>query len=348
MVANGWVLTSTLLASLALCARAKTDHFVVNSRHVCTRQGCWPLTWLLSCQKCGSTSLATTLKNEGLSCWANVTGINVGKPAHYGKETHFFDNATTGDFRPIRDYLELYPEKWSIACPSFLEATPRYLSTLGLPPFVAQTMPKSARDMMKFVSVLREPIARELSAYNHQRAINHDFGARFCPVSAYDTFESFVECELDIWNLCVEDHSRPIEQLEWEKIGRKLSYNGIFIGIYVLHLQYWVKYFPRDQFLILKFEDLLGQTERFLKTIKMHLTDVVPGADAEHYLVAVNKKDTGIKQATMSCRIVDRLQKEVFNKYNAMLYDMMEDDHRLGRAPLIEPAFGIFETPGCV
>lgn len=324
-------------------------------RHVCSENGCWPLTWLLGCQKCGSTSLAVLMHKKRIACYANVTGVNEGKPGFFSKETHFWDDSRVGIALDPREFVKLYPEEWSVHCDSFVEATPNNLAYVEVARAVYSAMPVQALPMVKIVIVLREPIARHLSLYNHQRAMKVDWSWS-CKASLLETYEDYASCELGIWrkiyaNVSTNSSSKT-EDVDEEKglddVRYWLGDSSTWGGIYVPQIARWTAFFPRDRFLIMHFDDITGiESAEYFDIISAFLggknkpshsakkTKPIPHINA---LPVLKESQEGV-----SCTTVENFNREIYDQWNEKLYAMLEQDRELQRAPPIEPHFHSFQ-----
>ncbi|ELS04867.1 tetratricopeptide repeat protein,sulfotransferase family protein [Xenococcus sp. PCC 7305] len=168
--------------------------------------------------KCGSTSLYTYLSEHPQII-----------PA-LKKEIHFFNSYyDRGIDWYSSHFFPILKEQ------SFLtgEATP-CLSEYGVWSKIAQHFPE-----LKLIVVLRNPVERAYSHYNHTAQW---FGAQH-------SFKDSILSELEntqLSNLILED----------ETAYRKVQSYYILLGLYVYWLKEWMKFFPREQFLILRSEDL--------------------------------------------------------------------------------------------
>lgn len=120
------------------------------------------------------------------------------------------------------------------------EASTQYLPNPTSPSLVQQENPA-----VKLIVVLREPVSRAYSAYTYNRAIQHE-KAR--------TFEQAIRDELD-----------------GKRDSYYYSYRYLHYGRYCLHLKNWIQKFPREQLLILLFEDLKRSPEMFYSKISEFL-----------------------------------------------------------------------------
>ncbi|MFN8336444.1 MAG: sulfotransferase [Cyclobacteriaceae bacterium] len=134
----------------------------------------------------------------------------------------------------------------------FFESTPKYMNLEPVAQQIAKTYPN-----MKFIMILREPIARAYSGWNMYRSYSPKQIARkmsgsnghtrnrvykylFDKRTAFPSFREVVDLELDFISRCSD---------EGPFILRK--------GLYVDQIKMYYRYFDADQILILAFRDLV-------------------------------------------------------------------------------------------
>ena len=182
------------------------------------------------------------------------------------KEINFFDY----NFDKCISWYKLHFQtkfqkffKTQICKKNFLtgEATPHYLFNPSVPKRVQKTLPK-----IKLIVILRNPVDRAYSHYSKDvtlgrqtlsftEIINHEEKLKETPIKNNNTENSNL---YNIWNSLY--------------FGR---------GIYVDQLKNWLDVFPRDQFLILKTEDMnadltktLNKVFQFLNISKFQVKDI--------------------------------------------------------------------------
>ncbi len=179
---------------------------------------------IIGAQKCGTTSFYRNLLRHPQIVSASK------------KEVHFFDvNFAQG----IDWYLDHFPP---IAADDPLitgEASPYYLFHPLVPERVAKFSPA-----IRLIVLLRNPIDRAISHYYHQHRRGEET----------QTFLSAIELE----NQRLEkEEARILADHDYESnTHRNCSY--LTRGRYIEQLQRWMKFFPKEQFLILKSETLFA------------------------------------------------------------------------------------------
>lgn len=158
------------------------------------------------------------------------------------KEVHFFDrnySKGTSWYRAHfpttihKDYIERIKGQKHITG----EASPYYIFHPLSPQRVASIIPQ-----VKLIAILRHPVDRAYSQYNHAVRLG----------SELRSFEDALEAELKY----IEQYT---EQLKLDKAGMNddhQRYSYISRGIYVNQLNEWLSLFPRTQLLVLSYEEM--------------------------------------------------------------------------------------------
>jgi len=171
------------------------------------------------------------------------------------KEVHFFDFTYKYG---IDYYLAFFPSKLSsyiykqITGRTIItgEASPYYLFHPDVPRRMAKYLPK-----VKLIVLLRNPVDRAFSHYHHERRTGRETLS----------FEEAIELE--------EERLKGEEERLLNDEGY-ISYNHIRFaylrrGIYHEQIRRWLMYYPKEQLLILRSEDLFSRTEEIvLKTLE--------------------------------------------------------------------------------
>lgn len=146
----------------------------------------------------------------------------------------------------LKNYLTYFPLKSMMGDRLTFEATPTYLFLPRVPAQVARLYPN-----MKFIAILRDPVKR---AFSHWNARNNDILTAHRS-AMYDcrTFEEAVRAEL--------------------KNRTKISpaYRYIAKGEYAPQLENWYRYFPKENFLLLDFDDLKNDVKLLLHNVTTFL-----------------------------------------------------------------------------
>ena len=157
---------STLLARAAPAGAPSSLQPLAAPSQWCDADGCLPDVMILGTQKAATSALFKLLEREEFAC------------PTARKEEHFFDaprnfgadNVTAAPGR-LAAYRRLFdPSKCAQrgAGVHFVDATPNYLSRPFVAPRIAAAYPLSLRPQLRLIAVLREPVSRGLSWYNHK------------------------------------------------------------------------------------------------------------------------------------------------------------------------------------
>jgi hypothetical protein len=192
---------------------------------------------IIGAQRAGTTSLFKYL----------VQHPAVGRP-FLGKGAHFFDTNYSEDLDLYRAYFPTTAYKWYVKRARHLElvtgeGSPYYLAHPHAPYRIARALPD-----VKLIALLRDPVERAYSHYQHEVARG------FEDLS----FEEALE--------------REPKRLsgELERMRSDPSYNSFGLqhhtylerGLYAKQLEVWYRLFPKDQILILSSEDLFAAPDR--------------------------------------------------------------------------------------
>ena len=186
-------------------------------------------------QRCGSTSLHTILGGHP----------QVLEASH--KELHFFDN---NHLRGLDFYRRLFPLREHMAvrgrrlgAPVVTgEASPYYIFHPAVPARVAAALPD-----VKLVAVLRDPVDRAHSHY--QLAVR----------GGKEALGFSLALDAEPGRLEGEEERLLADPSYISEPHRRHSYMAR--GIYVDQLRRWHEYFPREQVLVIRSEDLFTDTE---------------------------------------------------------------------------------------
>jgi len=118
-----------------------------------------PTVQLVGAQTAGTSAIADWLSEEGGFFRPKVFD---GEPWYYSKEVHFFDLRERFD-----KGIEFYAHRFSRDMLQTMDATP---DSLAFADRVHSSYKSAGADQLaavKIIVVLREPVSRELSLYNH-------------------------------------------------------------------------------------------------------------------------------------------------------------------------------------
>ena len=210
---------------------------------VCKGNECWPTVFLIGTQKAATTSLTWAL--SGLLCLATWRPDHVATevllpPAALGRpslgaleskicpEVHAFD-AGGEKFEWVSDNTSRYTRLFhpragrgreASSCPRhrFLDGTPTMYHWLAAQR-MRSILPGKLLGSVRLIAVLRDPIARDLSHYNHVQSDSSSPGgmSNFAQLCDAGSYAANVECELDKWRVCVESMGLSAQNGSYEQ-----------------------------------------------------------------------------------------------------------------------------------
>ena len=188
---------------------------------------------IIGAQRCGTTSLFNYI----------IQHPSVKKPLY--KEIHFFDNYYGAYNLGFSWYRGHFPFnifshlKTNTQNPRFItgEATPYYMFHPLCPLRIKEALPD-----VKLIAILRNPVERAYSHYQHSVR------------EGYETM-SFKEA-LEKETARLKSEREKILSIPDYYSFNHNRYSYLSRGIYINQLQNWRKYFPKEQILILRSEDL--------------------------------------------------------------------------------------------
>ena len=186
---------------------------------------------VVGAQKSGTTALASFLGQHPEICHSPR------------KELHFFDSANYDDAEPIERIRERYHAWFSNFTGQKIvgESTPRYMFL----PVVAERIYRYNPEA-KLIVLLRNPIDRTISHYHMAKRRKRE--------------------TRPLWLALTLEVLQPwLHHTPWG--GKLRERNLLARGEYTKQIQNLLRFFPRDQVLILRSEDLLDRHEETLRKI---------------------------------------------------------------------------------
>jgi hypothetical protein len=248
---------------------------------------------IIGAQKSGTTSLYSYLTQHPCVL------------PSFRKELNFFD---LGYQRGMFWYQSYFPTKLALKFQALKtkertitgEATPQYLFHPLAPQRVWETLPE-----VKLIVLLRNPVTRAYSHYNHVKSRGLE-SLSFEDALARE--ESIIASELE--KLKLNPNYRCLDLLNHSYVSR---------GIYVEQLERWFKFFPRDKFLISKYEDFTNNPKVFYK----NTLDFLGLPDWE--LINYESFNSGNYSSSLKAETKNKLL-SFFESHNQRLYDLLETD----------------------
>ncbi len=201
--------------------------------------------------KCGTTSLYSYVSNHPQVL-----------PA-VAKELHFFNSFFKQD---IDYYLAHFPQISNSKNYITGEATPIYINSYKIAQKIFALLPK-----MKFIILLRNPADRAISSYYQRcrlRYVDYTYTqliqvTKNCLNKTIDKIPSLINQWLD-W---LSDDSQSFARKKYQKFTNYILLPDLLESLYIYYLKEWMNIFPREQFLIIKSENLFENPSATMKQV---------------------------------------------------------------------------------
>lgn len=254
---------------------------------------------IIGAQKCGTTSLYNYL----------VKHPNIHSAAT--KELHFFDHKFNKGFWWYRAHFPTTLEQYyteHIAKRDYVtgEASPSYIFHPLAPKRVAQFLPQ-----VKLIVLLRNPVDRLYSQYRHK--VERGKHEKLPLAEAIAREEERIQGEREKIATVKDYFSNSYQHFAYKARGR-----------YAEQLEAWFSHFPREQFLILKSEDLYANPgEIYKQTLEfLNVPAFEPASLKKGYRQYNKSKETPSK---MNPEIRKQLL-AYYEPYNQQLYQLVGRD----------------------
>ena len=250
-------------------------------------------------QRCGTSSLYYYLTEH--------PGIT----SAFTKEPHFFDEhfrKGTGWYRTQfpttlhKEYVKNVLKQEFITG----EGTPYYILHPHVPRRASEIVPQA-----KLIALLRNPVDRAYSQYWIEKTANFETLS----------FEEAIEREQE--RLAGELDRMVKDENYYSYNYRHFSY--LTRGIYMDQLQNWMRYYPREQLLILRSEELYSDPQAVLKQT-LEFLGVKSGELNQEYRNYRRPSKKGYRKKEVPPKMDAAMRKrlvEYFEPYNARLYDFL-------------------------
>jgi hypothetical protein len=254
---------------------------------------------IIGVQKGGTTSLYRYLNEH-----PNIGGANIKEVDYFGKYYRRGLSWYRAQFptlyrkRYTRDILK---ENYILG-----EASPNYFFQPHVPERVARVLPQA-----KLIVLLRNPVERAYSHYRHNatRGFEH---------------ASFAEAVASEEQRIQAEREKALRD-EWYYSTTYMRQSYLAKGIYVDQLKHWLEFFPREQVLVLKSEDLYEEPERIYKQTLAFLA--VPPLVPESLQKGFQQHNKS--EDSLPGEIDPQLREQLlayFEPYNARLYECVGRD----------------------
>ena len=259
-----------------------------------------PQLYLLGAQKAGSTSMFSMLMQDSSSCGSNMPGF------HHKETQMLTDTYSSGLTR--EKFTSVFRLK---SCNSrcFVEATPSNIRAGNAPRTLFGLMTAAERAASKFLLVVREPVSRDVSRFNH-------FLANRSKEKLYNIarYEEYARHRLLAWQQCANGSVASIDVYERCKHGNTLSF-----GMYWPQISNWEQRFGKEQILVVSSDAMFNEPSIMLRQVYAHLgleslsgfSAKFPHSNAREFPGKVDSIDCATKQSL----------RDLYKEWNQKLHD---------------------------
>lgn len=265
-----------------------------------------PQVQLIGAQKSGTSAIADWLFEFGGFVRPKIFGD---EPWYYSKEVHFFDNEWRFS-QGVGFYAQRFcHEENNILT---LDATP---DTLPYPERVRSIYEEAGDNQIntvKFIVILREPVSRELSLYNHLAFDCRTLGS----AKRNEWHDQVLKADGSIMSFEEFVRQTSIPALERENGPGQSTRHGM----YAKHLSKWFQSFAREQILVLTYNELKRDPSKLRKRVQEFLGRKIPGK-----LEQANALDNPLKVRSPS-QESKKLLSAAFQPMNEELFKLLKSN----------------------
>mmetsp|Transcript_36446 Transcript_36446/g.109470 ORF Transcript_36446/g.109470 Transcript_36446/m.109470 type:complete len:439 (-) Transcript_36446:389-1705(-) len=286
---------------------------------------------LIGAQKGGTSALARWLFSHGVCRPIPFPGENAG---YHRKEAHYFDI----DSR-YEQGIKFYAKRFYHCSDATYEmdATPAYLA---YPERVRKTYDEAGNNQaesLKIVVILREPVARDLSAYNHKASLFKDQSTK------NNMWRNAVDKSGDLlsFNAYTKKAFRYMLHPEGPCASGPISF---CFGLYALFLKRWMNLFRHNQILILSYDELIRNEAKLIWRLRTFLGLEIENDAGVAEIEQVNSKH-GVHKISLPPCLVQKKMAKTYDITNNELYELLATK----KAPSMEQRpFPNFVLSNCV
>ena len=205
---------------------------------------------------------------------------------------------------------------------------------------------------LRFVMVVREPIAREISSFYHQKREGFSWGKRSnfprCDAQQHSTYDTYAACEVSTYYMVLKSmniSAKDVPSVSFgspihEEISQKCD---LYVSMYSLQLEHWFQQFSRSQVFVVAMDTLVQNTTDLMTSLTQFLRFEGDVENIELPHANANSNST----PPISCATRDALA-EVFGPMNTRLYSVLILPEIFGsRRPPEETSFIPFSPMRC-
>ena len=306
---------------------------------------CLPFFYVAGFPKCATTSLHKALQehpqivapiNKEPHWWTRVNDLssNSNLPRDYAMfyvwlYIIFFKQANEKIAGESGDDIITYDGSQSLLWDSnFFQHGQDYCA---MPAVLSRVQPKA-----KFIVVMRDPTARLYSHFFW--SFKHYFGGidkwpAYVKQNASDTFHSEVVLVIKTFRNCLKSSSLFECASGFKSLTKKESAGRIghkfYIGLYYVHIKKWLEFFPREQFLFLRMEDMVANFTAAMAEIMdfLELKEVAHG-EMESWLTKANAQ-VALSEKYLMQTETKALLDEAYGPYNQLLASLLGSERYL-------------------
>lgn len=282
---------------------------------------------MIGAKKCGTGAFQNFIKNHYKVKMAN------------SEEIHFFDNSYNQD---VNWYMQKFPNTYKDYNISLIEKSPNYFPTVETPERIFDTFSqvcgeKYCHNKLKIILVLCNPSLRAYSDYVHTLGLPKWAASKELKeqILEYGTFEEYAEAAF----------RKSVVNPQFNFNFDDPVFYPITKGIYLPQLKNWLKYFNKNQFVIVDGDKLLTNPgpemvkAQKLLDLNVEITEknFVINESTGHYCFNLNPKGNGrnqclgaakgrTKSSDGSSKVSEKARKvldKIFHKYNLELLNFL-------------------------
>ena len=284
-------------------------------------------------QKSGSSALSDFLHRAGI-CLSRPHPTSEETEM---KEVHFFDQKSLFE-KGVNFYSDLFAhcENTTLA----MDGTPNTFQYPKRVRDIYDSVSKDASEKLKIIIVVREPVARELSRYNHNlhkchsesgcssEQHNSEMLKQVGNGTEFRTFSEYIDFKYK--------HYTNFGELKVGKMSTESFYGDVF--------EEWLQYFDRRQILVLSYDELKHNEQSFLNRVVSFLELKANQAMIQGGTDRINAMDGNEKVELPSCDVQEKLS-EAFSPSTKKFYKLM--DSVKGKPPMEQNPFPRFILSSC-
>ena len=281
-----------------------------------------PLLYVLGAQKAGSSSVFDLIATDGSVCGSSRDGKT---EPWQSKESHVLSRPTV----TRSTYMRIYHQR---SCPSncFAEGTPSDIRYVAVPSRLFHMMTTQERGRARFVVVVREPISRDVSWFNHfvlGKRRPRSGRPAMSLAAATRLYQEHAHGGLAAWSKCstgtASNESKvPTTEQGAAAVFRRCSHTTTLShGLYFAQLAVWLSVgWRKDSIMLVSLDQIMSTPVELMRRVYGHfglsscsnMSGSIP-----HSNDASVHSDTVVR--AIDCETKRRL-KGLFDPWNAMLF----------------------------